>query len=937
MGKLRLGALLICGAFIGCSDRSEPGVEPSDAGVDAPVSGALSGKVVLVGTTELAGFPLTLIGPVAATAITDAGGAFSFELLPAGRYAVSVTVPSTLEGSRGTVVDVAEGAAVVPDFAFTPLGELTGKVTLGSPTGNAGITVVVAGTASSGITDDSGTYALRGVPAGARDVVASLPGWSSGTASAVRIEYRKLATAPDIVLARPAVETGSLEGTIAITGETVHAGVTIVAVGATGTSAAITDASGAWSMKGLPAGKYSLSVTAPSTLEGTRNAEATVDVGKTATVDALSFTPLGTLRGKVTLGGRATGNGGISVWVPDAAVVFTDDAGNWEIRSARTGVSTIRASKEGWTLRSVESPKLAWRGDATASSMDLAMDPSSTSKFSGIAKVVGRTTHDGVEVALSGSSWTTTTAADGSYAMEVLETGLRTLSFKTKDGLFEARIPNVLLTAGGTAFVVSGSSLLPIPSVKLVRGRWIGQGRPLGMTPSGEVVTCVSAPIPRIDLISTTTGAAKTLVSGVATSTKLPVISSDGAQVAFLSGDSIPSWYVVPTAGGAPDKLVNADVSVPPEFSPDGKALVYLTDGSSKGLMIRTLATGKVVRAADTTAHYYSYWRWLISPDGAFVACPSSEGTTLAPVAGGTPIQVKDIYGARGWTSDGRFIRSTTCVSTFPRTCDLSVATPGSSGAERVLFADSVTSWELSPDSKWLLTWQQSSTTKSVWLASLATSDVPVLLAEDTRGSAAINPPAAFSADSSQVAFALPASSPNVVKLLKLTSPFTPTVLGSFSDAGRLSFIGSTVAVRGQSDDAEVWFVPSGATPTKVAAKAFGWKPSPESSKVVWQQEFSGGLRFASASGIVSSVGPGSEASISWAPDSGRLAARFSGTEWWTGVIDTTGTSGAIPVTWQIGVQWLSPSQALLTDWWPDSYGKFVVPTDESLFVAKFP
>lgn len=939
MRGTNLVALMVCGTLLGCS--SEPGAEPvevpSDAAVDTPAAGGVTGKVVLAGTVDLAGFPVTLIGPVAAAAVTDATGAFSVERLPAGRYAVSVSVPSTSEGARATVVEVGDGPAVVPDLAFTPLGELTGKVTLGSPTGNAGITVVVAGTASSGVTDDSGTYALRGVPAGARDVVASLPGWLSGTAGAVAIEYRKLATAPDLVLARPAVETGALEGTIAITGETTHAGVTVVAVGPTGASAAISDASGAWSIKGLSAGKYALSIAAPATLEGSRTLETSVEVGKAATVPVVSFTPLGTLRGKVTLGGRVTGNGAISVWVPDAPVAFTDDAGNWEIRSARTGVSTIRASKAGWTTGAAVGPKVTWRGDATAASIDLTLDSTATAKISGVATVVGRTSHEGVEVSLSG--FTTTTAADGSYTLEVLDSGLRTLSFRTKDGLFEARLPNVLVTPGGAAFVVSGSSLLPIPRVRLVRGRWLGQGRPLGFTSAGEVVVLVSGATPRLDVISTTGGATRTLVSEALFPANLPLVSPDGAYVAFTTvTGSTSAKYVVPTAGGAPQKLLDVEPAWALEFLPDGKHLVYRTVDSSSvaAVTMRDLATGTTTRVATTSTS--DGWTWRFSPDGSYLAAPAAAGgLVLAPIAGGASKLLPRACAGQEWSHDGRLVHSTVSASAYyGQTCDLSLATPGSTAAERLLLADAVHHWELSPDRKWLLAWRRSATSNSVWLVSLATTDAPILLADDNRSADRVDPPAVFASDSAQLAFAQPASAPVVVKLMKLTSTSITTTLGTFPGVPRLSFLGSTVVVRESYDPADVFLVPPGGAPSKVATKASRWLPSADGRRAAWAE--AAGVRFATDSGTASTLGyPGIRGPVAWSPDSGRLTAQFCETECWTGVVDTVGAGASTAITWQQGVRWMSPSQALFTDWWPNSFGAYDMPSDEALFVAKFP
>lgn len=891
---------------------------------------------MLPGVADLAGFAVTMVGPTTAAVATDSTGAFVFERAQIGRYAVSITVPSTTEGSSVTIVDVAGTDVVVPDFQFSPLGDVTGKVTLGAPTGNAGISVVVAGTAASAITDDSGTYVIRGVPAGARDVVAALPGWSGGVAKGVPVEYRRLATAPDVILTRAPVDAGSVEGAVKVSGEAANDGITVVAVGPSGTSAAITDAAGAWSVKSLAPGTYSITLSAPSTLEATRTAVAVVENGKTTTVEPVSFTPLGTLRGKATLQGRVSGNAGIMVWVTDSAVALTDDAGNWEIRGARTGISTVRATKEGYALGAIDGPTLAWRGVATVGTIDLALDPSAAASISGVAKVLGRTTNDDIVVSLSGSTATTTTAADGSYKLEVAASGLRSLSFKTKDGRYEARIDDVLLMPGGGAFVMAASTLRPIPLARLVRGKRIGRGRPVGATPSGEVVVFVPGTSGRFDVLSLT-GTAKTLVASDVSYSESWLLSPDGAHLSYMRQTAAGrQWEIVSTAGGTPAVLSTASYSLPRQYLDGGKLLAYVTsDGYANTLNVRALATGKTTRVMDVGG-YYGTMPCQFTRDVTYAACqaPSAGGAYhLAPVSEPGAITVVNVgYSRVEWTSDRRLVHSTAGAG-------LALTRPGATTIpERVLFTDGVIRWQLSPDAQSLLVWRQVGSQKSVWLVRPALSDAPVLVAETPSGAYMAEVPAAFSPDSSQVAWGVPSATggPMTVRLANVTSLSASKLIGEVPVARSLEFLGaSTVILGGRYESNPLRLLPIGGGASTLLGSALQWLPSPDASRLAWSEGSgygSGPLKTATATGAISVVASTAYSSPppQWSPDSARLSFWSCGAaECSLAVRDAAATSPAIPVTWQDRAMWLSPTSVVLST---SSYSE-----DDSIYLATLP
>src|SRR5262249_39119724 len=139
--------------------------------------------------------------------------------LGAGLYTVIAAARSTEQGTLATQISVpASGATTAPDLVFTPLGNLAGRASLGAPSGNGGITVVVAGAAAVGVTDDAGNYLVRAVPTGVRDVVASRPG-SASAATTVTVLYAQTATAPELVLGPAPARPGGIEGQVLLSGE----------------------------------------------------------------------------------------------------------------------------------------------------------------------------------------------------------------------------------------------------------------------------------------------------------------------------------------------------------------------------------------------------------------------------------------------------------------------------------------------------------------------------------------------------------------------------------------------------------------------------------------------------------------------------------------------------------------------------------------------
>lgn len=135
-----------------------------------------------------------------------------------------------------------------------------------------------------------------------------------------------------------------------------------------------------------------------------------------------------------------------------------------------------------------------------------------------------------------------------------------------------------------------------------------------------------------------------------------PVVSRDGRQVAFRALNAL---YVVPISGGVPRKITNDTFfNSDPDFSPDGKSLLYASDRlGTADLWLRDLASGEdKVLTALPGAQLAPRW----SPDGRKVAYVDQDGVvSILEVATGKVQQITSqlfMPGRPSWSPDGNVV-----------------------------------------------------------------------------------------------------------------------------------------------------------------------------------------------------------------------------------------------------------------------------------------
>lgn len=274
---------------------------------------------------------------------TDADGRYRLAGIETGSRTIKVV--KTGYQTYTAQVTVATGTTTCT-VALTPVstsGSVEGTVTdaaTGKPLQGAEVT----GGSTRCSTDESGSYALTGVPAGDCAVTVSKAGYSS-TAETVTVNAGATVTKDFALTASQG--SGVLQGTVtdSASGKALK-GVLVVARGPHGGEAS-TDKSGAYRITGLGAGTFSVE----ATLSGYNSYSTSTAVTSGSTV-TLSFTMTatsnkGTLKGTVTDSSTGAPIAGARITYADRSAE-TDASGYYELAGVQPGNREFTATKSGY-------------------------------------------------------------------------------------------------------------------------------------------------------------------------------------------------------------------------------------------------------------------------------------------------------------------------------------------------------------------------------------------------------------------------------------------------------------------------------------------------------------------------------------------------------------------------------------------------------------
>ncbi|WP_406416469.1 amidohydrolase family protein [Streptomyces sp. NBC_00873] len=151
-------------------------------------------------------------------------------------------------------------------------------------------------------------------------------------------------------------------------------------------------------------------------------------------------------------------------------------------------------------------------------------------------------------------------------------------------------------------------------------------------------------------------------------------LSPDGRTIAF---DLLNLLWTVPAAGGEATRLTDIEQeATEPDFSPDGKRIVFVsyTDGNFHLWLMNTDGTGLRRLTTGTADHREPRF----SPDGTRIACAVETGSryaihVLSPDTGKSEIWTRGTAQEAQpvWTPDGSAIAFTTGTGSAPRAIDL--------------------------------------------------------------------------------------------------------------------------------------------------------------------------------------------------------------------------------------------------------------------------
>ena len=317
----------------------------------------VTGTVTDVADGPLDGVPVTLVdrnGTVVATTTTAGGGLYSFPgFFATGGYTVEAAVPAgkiAVDGNRKPA-DLTVADAIV-DFSVRDLVPVavSGRVTDADGAPVSGVSVTIDGVTTT--TDSNGDYIFDTVPVGTHTATITTPDGYTLTTSpppfTVPVDSEAPITGVDfVVTANP-----SLTGMVTAAGSGVP-GVTITAVGPSGTVSTVTGADGGYTFPLLPAGDYEITMTTPDghLVVGAAARTETVAAIDVVNVDfALART--GSIEGAVR-NDDGTPVPGVTVTIdgPDTPIeLTTGSAGDYSTGSLPPGVYTTTLEvPEGYT------------------------------------------------------------------------------------------------------------------------------------------------------------------------------------------------------------------------------------------------------------------------------------------------------------------------------------------------------------------------------------------------------------------------------------------------------------------------------------------------------------------------------------------------------------------------------------------------------------
>ena len=457
-----------------------------------------------------------------ASASADASGAYSTTGLPSGNYKVFaaangyVSKPYSILANQtvgDTVTVTSPNATALADILLAKGGTISGQVRdAATQAGAAGIRVdvedaVTTAYVTSGYTDASGGYLLGGIPAGNYLVLFSGPGtgsyisqWYNNKATetagnAVSVAAESTTHLDDALLQKGGALSGTVKDATTLSGVENLPLYAFDALSNALVASAVTDATGAYSLAGLPSGSYKVQVYGTGyyvsqwyiqATQGTALAVPVIAPNVTALNDTLLATG-GTVQGMVKDAATLTGIPGTWVEAFDAltyayvASASTDSAGAYSFGGLPIGDYKVRFDANPSYLPQWYNNKTTQGAAETVSVTALHTTALSDALLARAAGVSGRVRdavtqaaipNVGVQLhnALDNYSWYVNTDVSGFYSFGSLPAGNYTLQVYGSSGYVTQWYNNKPSQAAANTVAVAAPTMLALDDVLLAKG-----------------------------------------------------------------------------------------------------------------------------------------------------------------------------------------------------------------------------------------------------------------------------------------------------------------------------------------------------------------------------------------------------------------------------------------------------------------------------------
>jgi hypothetical protein len=370
--------------------------------------GTITGSVMISGTsTGISGATVTA-GTASTT--TAANGTYTLNDVAAGTHTITVTKEGYSTHTGSVTVTAGQNTEHPTIYMTATPGSITGTVMItGTSTGISGATVTVD--SASATTASNGTYTLSSVPPGTHTITVTRSGYETHTGT-VTVTSGQNTSHPTIYMtALP----GSITGTVRISGTSTGISGATVSIGVASTTTA---GDGTYTLSDVPAGTYTITVTATNYQTHTGSVTVTAGQNTSHPTIYLTLTP-GSITGTVMISGTSTAISGATVSIGVTSTT-TASNGTYTLSSVPPGTYTITVTKSGYQTHTGSVSVSA--GQNTSHPTIYLTPEASQAIVSGTAKTAGGTNvPNGTEITfyLSGGGSYITTTSGGTYTITV--------------------------------------------------------------------------------------------------------------------------------------------------------------------------------------------------------------------------------------------------------------------------------------------------------------------------------------------------------------------------------------------------------------------------------------------------------------------------------------------------------------------------------------